>query len=54
MMMMVKGRGKEFRVIVWRLGGHFRKSRGGIVVLDEEIVNVQFRKTWKGSSLYIH
>ena len=57
-MMMVKRRGKGFRITVWRLGGRFRKLRSGIVVrgvvLDEEIVNLQFRKTWKGSSLYIH
>ena len=30
LMMMVKGREKEFRVIVWRLDGHFRKLRSGI------------------------
>ena len=40
-----------FRIIAWRLGGHFRKLRTEIVV--GEIVNMQFRKTWKGSSLYI-
>ena len=27
-----EGKGKEFRVIIWRLGGHFRKLRSGIVV----------------------